>query len=171
MEVEKISKGPMETNIDPPLQEEVSITRPIEELIEVQVDSTKPNRVIKISKGLKGELAHQLTEFLYQNQDVFAWTHADMVRIHPEIMCHRLNIDLQAKPVHQKQRALDANRYKALQDEVDRLLKIGFIRESYFFDWLAKPVLVVKLNGKWRMCIDSTNLNKACLKGSFPYLK
>ena len=25
-----------------------------------------------------------------------------------------------------------------------------------------------KANGKWRMCVDFTNLNKACLKDSFP---
>ena len=57
-----------------------------------------------------------------------------MVGIHPKVMCHWLNIDLQAKPVRQKQRTLDIDRYKALQDEVDRLLKIGFIRESYYLD-------------------------------------
>ena len=99
---------------------------------------------------------------------MFAWTHADMVRIHPEILCHGLKIDLEANPVLQKCRALDADRYKALQDEVDRLLKIGFIKESYYPNWLANSVLVVVPNGKWRMCIDFTNLNKACPKDKFP---
>ena len=60
--------------------------------------------------------------------------HADIVGIHPEIICHRLKIDPQAKPVRQKQRALDVDHYKALQDEVERLLKIGFIKESYYPD-------------------------------------
>ena len=57
MEVERISRGPMETNIDLYLQEDESIVVPIEELIEIQVDSNKPSRVVKIGKGLKGELA------------------------------------------------------------------------------------------------------------------
>ena len=74
----------------------------MEELIEIQVDSNKPSCVVKISKGLKKELAQQLIEFISLNQDVFAWTHVDMVGIHPKVMCHRLNIDPQAKPVHQK---------------------------------------------------------------------
>ena len=91
-----------------------------------------------------------------------------MIGIHPEIMCHRLNIDLQVKPVHQKRIMLDADRYKALQDEVDCILKIEFIRESYYPDWLANLVLVIKPNRKWKMCIDFTNLNKACPKDSFP---
>ena len=51
---------------------------------------------------------------------------------------------------------------------MDHLLKIGFIRDCYYPDWLANPVLVVKPNGKWRTCINFTNLNKACLKDSFP---
>ena len=62
---------------------------------------------------------------------------------------------------------LVADRYKALQDEVDHLLKIGFIRESYYPDWLANPVLVIKPNGKWRTFIDFTNLNKTCPKDRF----
>ena len=78
----------METNIKPRLQEDELTTRPVEELIEIQVDPNEPSRVVKIDKGLKKELAQQLVEFLSLNQDVFTWTHADMVGIHPEVMCH-----------------------------------------------------------------------------------
>ena len=38
----------------------------------------------------------------------------------------------------------------------------------YYPDWLANVVLVKKANGKWRMCVDFTDLNKACLNDSFP---
>ena len=70
--------------------------------------------------------------------------------------------------MRQNRRALDGDRYKAFQDEVDHLLKIGFIRESYYPDWLANLVLVIKPNRKQKMCIDFMNLNKACPKDSFP---
>ena len=43
-----------------------------------------------------------------------------------------------------------------------------FIREVYYPNWLANVVLVKKANGKWRMCVDFTDLNKACPKDSFP---
>ena len=56
------------------------------------MDPKKPSRVVKISKRLSSKLAKQLVEFLKKNQDVFAWTHADMIGIHPDVMCHRLNI-------------------------------------------------------------------------------
>ena len=74
----------------------------MEELTEVQVDLNEPSRVVKIDKGLKKELTLQLAEFLSLNQDIFPWTHANMVGIHLEVMCHQLNIDLQAKPIRQK---------------------------------------------------------------------
>ena len=78
-----MSKGSMETNIDPRLQEDESTTGLVKELVNVQVNPNEPSRVIKIGKGLNKELAQQLIEFLCHNQDVFAWTHADMIGIHP----------------------------------------------------------------------------------------
>ena len=48
------------------------------------------------------------------------------------------------------------------------MLMAGFIWEVYYPNWLANVVLVKKANGKWRMCVDFTNLNKVCPKDSFP---
>ena len=53
-------------------------------------------------------------------------------------------------------------------DDVNKLLSAGFIREVYYPDWLANVVLVKKVYGKWRMCMDFTDLNKTCPKDSFP---
>ena len=38
----------------------------------------------------------------------------------------------------------------------------------YYPDWLAKVVMVKKVSRKWRMCVDFTDLNKACPKDSYP---
>ena len=94
----------METNIDPCLQEDESTVGPVEELTEIQVDPNELSCVVKIDKGLKGERAQQLAEFLTLNQDVFAWTHTGMVGIHPEVMCYWLNIDLWAKYAKSEER-------------------------------------------------------------------
>ena len=53
-------------------------------------------------------------------------------------------------------------------DEVNKLLAAGFIRVVYYPNWLANVVLVKKANGKWKMCVDFTDLNKACTKDNFP---
>ena len=54
--------------------------------------------------------------------------------------------------------------YKRSYQTVDGGLHPGSIHP----DWLTNVILVKKANGKWRMCVDSTDLNKACLKDSFP---
>ena len=58
-----------------------------------------------------------------------------------------------------------------MTEEVENLLEAGFIREVFYPDWLANMVMVKKSNGKWRMCVDFTDLNKACPKDSFPLLR
>ena len=56
-----------------------------------------------------------------------------------------------------------------IAEEVRKLLEANFIREVYYLDWLANIVIVKKANGKWRMCVDFTDLNRACPKDSYPF--
>ena len=58
-----------------------------------------------------------------------------------------------------------------MKSEVQRLKEAGVIRKIYFPKWLANTVVVKKKNGKWRVCVDFMDLNRACLKGSFPMPK
>ena len=59
-------------------------------------------------------------------------------------------------------------RDKAIAEEVRKLQEADFIREVYYPDWLANVVMVKKANGKWRICVDFTDLNRACSKDSYP---
>ena len=77
-------------------------------------------------------------------------------------------MDLKRKPVQQRRRVFTLERDQAVANEVNKLLIAGFIREEYYPDWLTNVVLVKKANRKWRMCVDFTDLNKACPKDSFP---
>jgi hypothetical protein len=47
------------------------------------------------------------------------------------------------------------------------LLDTSFIKEVYHPYWLANPVIVPKKNKEWMMCVDYTDLNKACKKDPF----
>ena len=62
----------------------------------------------------------------------------------------------------------DEEKRRAIGEEIAKLLTAGFIKEVSHLEWLANLVLVKKKNGKWRMCIDYTSLNKACPKVPFP---
>ena len=45
---------------------------------------------------------------------------------------------------------------------------MGAIKEVFYLEWLANTVVVKKKNGKWRVCVDFTDLNKVCPKNPFP---
>ncbi|KAG7564974.1 Reverse transcriptase domain [Arabidopsis suecica] len=137
-------------------------------VIEVVLEEDKPDRKVRIGVTLAGEIKEALVELLRKNKTSFAWTAADMPGIDPSIICHKLNVDPSFKPVKQKRRKLGVERAKAVNDEVDKLLKIGSIREVQYPEWVANTVVVKKKNGKDRVCIDFTDLNKACPKDSFP---
>jgi hypothetical protein len=106
--------------------------------------------------------------FLRDNTDVFAWSHEDMSGIDPLVLTYRLNVDLSHRPVKQKRRSFAPERNQAIYEEVEKLLQAKFIWEVDYPNWLANVVLVKKANGKERMCVDFTNLNKACPNDSFP---
>ncbi|KAL5550679.1 hypothetical protein UlMin_000855 [Ulmus minor] len=91
-----------------------------------------------------------------------------MPGIDPDVIVHRLNIDPNFKPIKQKRQTFNAERYMAINTEVDKLLKAGFIEEANYPNWIANVVLVKKANGNWRVCVDFTDLNRACPKDSFP---
>ena len=51
---------------------------------------------------------------------------------------------------------------------MDNLLKVGFIREIKYPEWLANVVVVLKKGDKWRVCVDYADFNEACLKVNSP---
>ena len=85
-----------------------------------------------------------------------------------KVIEHKLNVNLEKKSIQQKRSVFAPERNRAITDEVNKLLSTGFIREVYYPKWLTNVVLVKKANGKWRICVDFTNLNKVCPKDSFP---
>ena len=88
--------------------------------------------------------------------------------IDPAVITHKLNISPSFKPIKQKRRSRTPKRQKAINEEVNKLLQAKAIREVEYPNWLANVVLVTKVNGKWRLCIDFTDVNRACPKDSFP---
>ena len=59
-------------------------------------------------------------------------------------------------------------RRQFIAGEMKKLEVAGLVREVLHPTWLANPVVVRNANGEWRLCIDFTDLNKACPKDPFP---
>ena len=146
-------------------EKEVNEMEALETVILAKDETAKTTR---IGITLSPKMRAKLVQFLQENLDVFAWSHEDMPGIPTEVIQHKLNVNPERKPVQQRRKAFAPERDQAIRDEVARLLTAGVIREVYYPDWLANVVLVKKANEKWRMCVDFTDLNKACSKDNFP---
>ncbi|KAL6340356.1 hypothetical protein AAG906_005808 [Vitis piasezkii] len=140
---------------------------PADPLQTIQI-SEESTHLTNISSIMTPEETQNMQNALRRNHDVFAWAHSDMKGIHPSITSHRLNVLPTARPIRQKVRRFHPDRQKIIRIEIDKLLEAGFIREVDYPDWLANVVVVPKKEGKWRVCVDYTNLNNACPKDSFP---
>ena len=91
-----------------------------------------------------------------------------MPGIDPSVSQHRLNVDPKCKPIIQKSRRSAAEHTAAVVEGVDRLLDAGAIREVTYPTWRSNTVVAKKKNGTWRVCVDFTDLNKACPNDCFP---
>ena len=140
----------------------------MEALETVELVEREANKTTKIGTTLSPEMRTRLIRFLKENLDVFSWSHEDMPDISPEVIQHKLNVDPERKLVQQRRKTFASERDQTITEEVTKLLTARFIWEVYYPEWLANVVLVKKANGKWRMCVDFTDLNKACPKESFP---
>ena len=120
----------------------------VEALETVELVDEEPTKTTKIGMNLNDLMKKEFVQFLKENLDIFTWSHTDMPGIMTEVIQHRLNVDLEKKPIKQRQRVFVPKRNRVIMDEVDKLLAAGFIREVYYLDWLANVILVKKANRK-----------------------
>ena len=133
-------------------------------------DPSNPEQFLLVGTKLSAVDREQLLQIqiLISNRDVFVWLVYDAPGVSPELACHSLNIGSEHRPIVQKRWKLAPERATIVLEEVEHLLAYGAIREVQYPVWLSSTVVVKKKNGKWRVCIDFTDLNKTYSKNPFP---
>jgi hypothetical protein len=134
----------------------------------VPLDPATPKQTVMINEDLSPHDEERLFSCPNRNKDVFAWSPLDLVGVSRTINEQSLGINPLVRPKKQRLRKMSDEKTKAAKAEVHRLLDAKFIEPITYPTWLANVVMVQKKNGKWRMCIDFTSLNKACPKDNFP---
>ena len=110
----------------------------------------------------------QLVDLLRRNVDVFAWDAYEAPGLDPKFIYHHLNMNSSITPKRQPPRRPSKEHVEAVKSEVTKLKQAEAIKEVFYPQWLANTVVVKKKTRKWRVCVDFTNLNRACPKDLFP---
>ncbi|GJV36006.1 reverse transcriptase domain-containing protein [Tanacetum coccineum] len=106
-----------------------------------------PDQEVAIRGTLSAKGQTELCSLLKENLDIFAWQPSDMTG---------------------NKRGQAPERAKAIQTEVQKLVESDIMREVYYHEWLSNPVMVKKHDGSWQMCVNFTDLNKACPQDCYP---
>ncbi|GJY91932.1 hypothetical protein Tco_0507714 [Tanacetum coccineum] len=106
-------------------------TRVAEERIKVAIHPEYPEQTIAIGSTLTEDGRMELCGLLRRNLDIFAWKPADMTWVSRHVAEHRLNIREGCPPTIQKERSQAPERNKAIQEEVERLVEAGIMKEVH----------------------------------------
>ena len=141
-----------------------------EDLVKITIRDD-PEKFFQVRSQLHQQEREELVEFLKRNIDVFVWNAYEAPGVNPDFICHHLNVNPLITPKKQLPRRLSKEHAEAVRQEVTKLKQTGAIKEVFYPKWLANTIVVKKKSRKWRVCIDFTDLNKACPKDPFPMPK
>ena len=83
-------------------------------------------------------------------------------------MVHTIPLRVDVVPVTQSPYKTNPKIAQTIQDELKKLLDVGFIYEIEHSDWVSPIVCVPKKNGKLIVCVDFKKLNACTIKESYP---
>ena len=122
-------------------------------------------KFFQVGAQLPPQEKEELVKFLKRNIDVFAWDTCDAPGIDQPSFS---TISTLTRPSLPKSSHPDAHQESMpMRLEVMKLKRAGAIKEVFYPEWLANTVVVKKKSEKWRVCVDFTDLNKACPKDPF----
>ncbi|XP_060200095.1 uncharacterized protein LOC132628316 [Lycium barbarum] len=150
----------------PELEEGVKTT--VDSLKEVNLGTDEDPRPTYLSDFLTGDEEDTYMEILKEYRDVFAWSYKEMPGLDPKVAVHHLAVKNGAHPVKQAQRYFRPDLVPSIENEVNKLIEVGFIREVKYPTWISSIVPVKKKTGQIRVCVDFRDLNNACHKDDFP---
>jgi hypothetical protein len=151
-----------------PLKDDNDPNIPVTSVANSKVIQIEPGKTLNINANLTPEQETKLIQLLRKYQEAFAWDYPDMKGIDPQLCTHRIYIEKDARPVRQPQRRLNPHLKDVVKDELQKLLDVNFIYPISDSKWVSPLVVVPKKNGKWRICVDYRELNKATQKDHFP---
>ena len=92
---------------------------------------------------------------------MFTWNAYEAPEVVPNFICHHLNVNPSVTPKKQPPRRSSRDHSDVVRNEMMKFKQTGAIKEVFYPEWMANTVVVKKKNGKLRVCVNLTDLNKA----------
>ncbi|RDX90364.1 Copia protein, partial [Mucuna pruriens] len=139
-----------------------------------------------IANNLHQEQEDKLLQVLRQHRKAIGWKLSDLQGINPSICMHIILMEEEAKPIRKQQRRMNPTIIDVVKKEVTKLLAAGIIYPFSDSQWVIPVQVVPKKSGmtvmknqhdelvpmriqnRWRVCIDYRRLNWATRKDHFP---
>ena len=77
-----------------------------------------------------------------------------MKGLDPQFYQHKINLSPNSIPVKQRCYRLNPNYAAKVKEEIDKLLRVGFIQPVKRARWLSPIMVEPRKNGKLRVCVD-----------------
>jgi hypothetical protein len=101
--------------------------------------------------------------------DCFTWQYTEMPGLYKDLVEHCLPVKSGFRAYKQLVRSFSPKFINKVKEEVDQLLKEGFIQPCRYAEWVSNIVPVEKKNARkiW-ICVDFKDLNHAMPKDEYP---
>jgi hypothetical protein len=143
----------------------------IDELEEINIGGEGVPRPTYVSAHLTTEQKGRMQGLFERFVDCFAWEYNEMLGLDRSLVEHWLPMKQGFRPHKQSTSSFSLKVIDRVKEEIDRLLKAGFIQPCRYAEWVSNIVPVEKKNtGKIRVCIDFRNLNQDIPKDEYPML-
>ena len=105
------------------------------------------DRALRVNHQLPKDFKEKLSKLFQEYEDVFAWDHTELKGIDPKVCQHRILLKPDARHIRMQRYRMNPNYAKRVKEELDALLKVGFIADVESSDWLFPIVVVRNKNG------------------------
>jgi hypothetical protein len=139
-----------------------------DELEEIDSGLRDKPRPTFISKKLDPSLREPMIALLKEYSDCFAYDYTEMPGLDRSIIEHRLPLKKGFQPFQQWAHQMRTEVLEEVKKEIEKMLEVGFIRLWRYAEWISSIVPVQKKDGRWWVCVDFRDLNRATPKDEYP---
>jgi hypothetical protein len=141
----------------------------VDALEEINLGTGGEHQSTFVSVGLNVGQKEEMRKLLEGFMDCFVWEYTEIPGLSRELVEYRLPIKKGFQPYKQPIQNFSQEIIGKIKEEVDRLLKAGFVRPCRYAEWVSNVVPVEQKNiEKIRVCVDFRNLNMATPKDEYP---